>query len=169
MSYYHFLKKQKKNTIMIKRLLEMIIKYCSEKDLKKALKETNKLFDNNIIFNSFQRLSRNRIRVTLRVKDSKGKGARKSLRGRRLISACWHVHGSFFYYLIKTNEKAIIETMLWIYNKDNIHQWVDADIGTFLEPLYYSEACDCDNDLVALVYEKTCNPITIYPRERWFT
>jgi len=86
----------------------MIIKYCSEKDLKKALKETNKLFDNNIIFRSLQRLSRNRIRVALRVKDSKGKGARKSLRGRRLISACWHTHGAFFYFLLKTNEKAII-------------------------------------------------------------
>ena len=142
----------------------MIINATHE-DIQKALDLTNKEFDNNIEFNNFQRLSDTRHRVTLRVKESHGKGARLAsyqsalyrkkdcdifrmteddyqwgLKHRRhLINACWHVHGTFFDNLpvgTKINTRGNIT-----YAGD---QWEDFNIGSQMFPYYMSEACECE-------------------------
>ena len=48
---------------------------------------------------------------TLKVKDSKERGARRSWTGRILINACWHVHGEFFDKLFEINSEVFISAM----------------------------------------------------------
>jgi len=86
--------------------------------------------------------------VTLRVKDSHGKGAKLSYpnpstgRQRHLINACWHVHGYFFEALLEINENIVIKTAGRTVDK-NGGNWHDWNIGSMMYPMYYSEACDC--------------------------
>lgn len=121
----------------------MIINATHE-DIQKALDTANKEFDNNLEFNNFQRLSDMRHRVTLRVKSSKGKGARlgfsRTNKGNRrhLINACWHAHGTFFDSL--PTDTRIQTAGVVTYPGES---WQDRNIGSIIEPLYFSEACDC--------------------------
>ena len=118
--------------------------------LEKALAETTKAFNNNIMFNRFD-TSRTRagivINFTLKVKNSSGKGARRSTFDRhKLISACWHVHGTFFDELLKINPKAEIVSSLGgqkIRITEDGGNWTDANIGSMVNPVYASEACEC--------------------------
>jgi len=48
----------------------------TRENIQKALDKANEHFDGNLEFNNFQRLSGTRHWVTLRVKNSHGKGAR---------------------------------------------------------------------------------------------
>lgn len=115
-------------------------------EIRTALKNINKKYDDNIIFNNLEQLtlyynnSNNKFdtkedikfiddndslfldnkpskirkkrnikktltfNVTLKVKNSRLSGARRSYTGRRLISACWHVHADFLEELFKINE-----------------------------------------------------------------
>lgn len=123
----------------------MLIKGATQEQLTKALETVNKRFDGNIQFNRFDHAGRTRdgkekFNVTLRVESSKGKGARRSQNGhRRMINACWHVHGFFFDALPKGTE-----IKSGPYNLHPGDPWHDRNIGSQIEPLYYSEACDCD-------------------------
>ena len=115
---------------------------ATESQLDQALIQVNKLYDNNIQFNNFQYQSTNRIRFTLRVKSSKGPGHRVTQTGKRLINACWHVHGHFFDILFD------IDPGIWIKSgRDKITvdqgDWKDKNIGSIMDPLYFSQACDC--------------------------
>ena len=119
-------------------------------DIEKALDTANKLFDGNLMFNNFQRLSDTRYRVTLRVKNSHGKGARLSVprytldpkdqqgKQRRLINACWHAHGEFFDALPEGTR---------IQARDIVTypgaEWQDSNIGSMMFPYYFSDACEC--------------------------
>ena len=110
--------------------------------LDKALERTNREFEGNVIYNRIDRLSDNRHRVTLKVKDSKAPGARRGYTGRRMISACWHAHGVFFDSL---PEGTKIHT-----GGQTVHAgdaWQDRNIGSIVYPMMYSEACDCGIDL----------------------
>lgn len=127
----------------------MIIRKVSRTDLERALEKTNEKYDNNVIWNNFQQMHATTYRVTLKVKDSHGKGSRLgqhlTSRGnhRHLISACWHVHGDFFDNLFEINPNAIVEAM----DKTITIQggnWQDSNIGSYMFPLYYSEACECE-------------------------
>jgi hypothetical protein len=129
----------------------MQIRNVSESDLIKALEIVNRIYDNNITFNALESLNyaRNRWRVTLRVESSKKAGHRVGFTGRRLISACWHVHGDFFDALLEINPNAVIITQLSRIYKENgktYGNWTDKNIGSIIQPLYYSEACECHND-----------------------
>jgi len=121
----------------------MIINATHE-DIQKALTQANQELDNNLEFNNFQRLSDTRHRVTLRVKSSKGKGARlgQSItnRGNRrhLINACWHAHGTFFDSL---PEGTKIQAAGIVTHPGE--DWQDRNIGSIIYPLWFSEACDC--------------------------
>ena len=115
----------------------MII-YANREDIQLALDLANKPFAGNLEFNNFQRLSDTRYRVTLKVKDSKGPGARRGFTGRRLINACWHAHGTFFDYL--PPDTKIVTAGLTTYPGE---PWQDRNIGSLIQPLYFSEACDC--------------------------
>lgn len=144
----------------------MIIKNVTGEDLSKALSEVSKKYDNNVIWKNYTKLGEKRFRVTLRVADSKKKGHRlgysyhvnkmlgHSNKGvmRRLVSACWHVHGDFFDILLRINPNAIIKTSIErrptdIYKNEQgviIHNWQDWNIGSQMCPWYYSEACECN-------------------------
>jgi len=122
----------------------MIAKNCTIDDLKKALDKVNKDFNDNVMFNRYPEVVlKNQIRFTLRVKDSKGPGHRIGYYKRqKLTSACWHVHGKFFEYLFEINPDAVIISAgkkVTNYNGN----WEDWNIGSLMNPFYFSEACDC--------------------------
>lgn len=136
----------------------MRVKNTTEKELYAVLDAVNKIYDNNIEFVYLTVNKTNRgttAQFTLRVKESKGKGARLSqsltTKGNRrhLINACWHVHGAFFDVLLTVNPKAIIttgKTQIFVNQYGEIvNNWQDWNIGSIMYPFYYSEACECDN------------------------
>lgn len=144
----------------------MKISNVTESDLMFALVKTNKKFDDNVAFKTMESMNKERTRwnVTLRVMDSRGKGARRGFpvfkgfneapgweKRRHLPSACWHVHGVFFDCLLSINENAVIVTSGSLANplpsnkitKDG-GNWQDWNIGARLNPYWMSEACDCE-------------------------
>jgi len=85
---------------------------CTKKQIEKALDLTNRIFDDNIKWNRFNQDSKNCFTVTLKVKDSSGKGALEGYSGNRTISACWHVWGTFFQIIFNINTNARIVTAM---------------------------------------------------------
>lgn len=137
----------------------MVVKNVSMEDMNKALEETNKLYDNNVIFKSIEWKGKN-IKFTLTVKTSKGKGSKLSISGlmgfgnpkKRVCAACWHVHGHFFDSLLTHNSKGIIDISMSnkkIYaiadfDSVSIHgNWEDYNVGNPYHPVYASETCEC--------------------------
>ncbi|MFA6201462.1 MAG: hypothetical protein WC679_13760 [Bacteroidales bacterium] len=112
-------------------------------ELEKALAVINKKYNNNIQFNRHpEYLSKNSIRFTLKVIDSKKDGARTGFTGRRLINACWHVHGNLFDALFEINPQAVVISRGKKITIDG-GNWEDGNIGSMIKPLYFSEACNC--------------------------
>jgi len=120
----------------------MIIK-CESQYIVSALKCANKKFDNNLIFKRFETIGYTRDgieknRVTLTVKSSRDAGGRRGLSGKRVAAACWHAHGTFFDHLPHGTK---IEANGEKYQAGD--PWVDRNIGSLYQPMYYSEACEC--------------------------
>jgi hypothetical protein len=120
----------------------MIIK-CNSDDIENALVQANKEFDDNLRFKRFEFIGNTRDgikkhRVTLTVNSSKDKGGRRGFSGKRVAAACWHAHGTFFDNLPEGTE---IEASGQKYHAGD--PWVDRQIGSLMQPMYYSEACDC--------------------------
>ena len=122
----------------------VLIKYASEKEIHRALDLLNKLYKDNIDYNNFSRKGKH-FNVTLRVKDSSEKGARRGFQNRRkMINACWHVYGDFFDLLMDLNFEIVIISageQISYYSGTN---WQDRNIGSLYEPLMYSQACECE-------------------------
>ena len=120
--------------------------HCTLQELNQALEAVNEKYGDNVIWN--REPSSGSLHFTLRVKDSHGKGARLGFPScdtgnqRHLVNACWHVHGEFFDALFAINPDAIIRS-----NGQKITaeygNWQDRDIGSLMQPLYFSEACEC--------------------------
>lgn len=114
-------------------------------DLETALHKINEQrFEGNVEFNRLGWKGR-RIRFTLRVKDSSGPGHRIGRHSaRRMVSACWHVHGHFFEELFKVAPDAVVysggngQTI----TKDG-GNWVDWNAGSILSPVPASCLCEC--------------------------
>ena len=138
----------------------MIIRNVSGEDLSKALTETRKKYNNNVIWNKYKQTSETTFRVTLKVLNSHDKGARLgqqvltrkdgSTYRKHISSACWHAHGDFFDNLLNINENAVIVVATGKIYKDPetlciVGNWEDRNIGSMMNPLYYSVACDCGN------------------------
>ena len=127
----------------------MIATNATREDLQHALDAVNKKYGGNIKFRNFDSVSKNRVRFTLTVKNSGGKGARRSAKGQKISAACWHVHGDFFDALIKANDAArvlvgartVYGRAAWI-DKDG-GNWQDRNIGSHVFPFMHSEACAC--------------------------
>ena len=125
---------------------------CSIDDLNKALVTVNKQYDGNVTWNREPEKNGRLIRFTLRVKDSKGPGHRLTCphpfgdgKQRRLVSACWHVHGNFFEALFQANDKAVVMTGS---DRKRITaeegNWEDINVGPPIQPWYLSELCECE-------------------------
>ena len=103
-----------------------------------ALRRANAVYSANLEFASFSVSARGIVSCTLRVKDSRGAGARVGLSGRRMVSACWHAHGTFFDELPLQTE--IITSRG---RTQPLAVWHDWNIGSIMYPLMYSDACLC--------------------------
>jgi hypothetical protein len=119
----------------------MIAKNVTIEQLKQALKITNQQFDNNIVFKRLEQTGK-RVNFTLTVKSSKGAGARRGMNGRRIAAACYHFHGRLFENLLTLNQNAIVVSCKSTINK-NGGNWCDSNIGSIMQPIMHSEACDC--------------------------
>jgi len=115
-----------------------------------ALDEANEHFKGNLEFRDITPLNKKGTgyRVTLRVKSSRGPGARLGQQvnhngnRRHLPCACWHAYGKFIDALFSEAPDARLITSGQRYTRDN-WSWVDRNIGSMMSPLYYSEACEC--------------------------
>lgn len=114
----------------------------SLEDLDHALTATNEQFGNNIRFDSLRSNERgDRWLVTLTVNSSFGPGGRVSPNGRRIAAACWHAYGTFLDALPPNARYYMSITREWRKPGD---PWVDWNIGSVVNPIMYSEDCDCD-------------------------
>jgi hypothetical protein len=138
------------------------IRNATHEQIEIALQETNKTFEDNIIFKRFDSTGKN-YSVTLTVKDSKKKGSRlgfpeydwqtrKVIKpGKHMRSACWHAHGLFYDNLFKINDKIVIVSNGEKITATNNGNWNDRNIGSQMFPLYFSEACECNQNGIAEV------------------
>jgi hypothetical protein len=128
----------------------MQISSVTRADLDNAIHRINSVYyQNNVMFNNIKVMNNaaTRWQVTLRVKSSKGPGHRLGFSSggtqRRLVSACWHVHGRFFEALPKGTK---IRTgrdgpSVMVVGEDSLRP--DFNIGSIMYPMYMSEACEC--------------------------
>lgn len=129
----------------------MLVRNCPIEALYAALEMVNLVFEGNITWNRAPERVGSGIRFTLRVKDSKKPGHRRSHSGRRHPSACWHVHGLFFsclFHELVAPDAVVISR--WVENGRITREsgnWQDADIGSIMFPLQLSRACDCKHPL----------------------
>lgn len=116
-------------------------------ELYKAMRGVNEAYDGNLAFNREPDCRGKWTHFTLRVNNSKGKGARRGFSGRRLTAACWHAHRDFMRALYAVNPKAVIKTAHADYydseHFESNYQATDINIGSIMNPLKFSEACDC--------------------------
>ena len=123
------------------------MKIRTEKEglISEALKKVNAEFNNNIKLKKYD-VKKGRkgylYTVTLTVQDSRGAGSRIGPTGRRVSAACWHAHGRFIDSIFELDPSAIVWTM-GIKCDTNSWYWRDKNIGSIINPLYYSNACDC--------------------------
>jgi hypothetical protein len=112
--------------------------------LEQALSYVNSFFHNNIVMEVEERGFYYLVR--LKVKNSKGAGARRSFRGRRLKNACWHVHGYFIEAVFKSDPEAVVYTAGEIFRRETWY-WKDWNAGSLMNPVYISELCSCGEDI----------------------
>jgi len=122
----------------------MIAKKATMQEMEQGLKALNEKYDGNIRFKRIEQQGNN-IRFTLTVCDSSKKGARRGFTGKRLAAACWHAHGDYFEALLSINNNIEIRAGTKVIDKFG-GNWQDWNIGSLMQPLYYSEACDCEKE-----------------------
>ena len=115
----------------------MIARKCTESELRAALDVVNLQYAGNVEFKKM-----NFPRFTLTVEDSGKKGGRIGFTGRKVKAACWHIHGHFFDALFKINPAAYVWSQGGKITKD-AGNWQDRNIGSIMNPLMYSDACNC--------------------------
>ena len=97
----------------------MIITHATINDIKKAIKEINIRYDNNLMSSTITNISIYedilKLKINLLVIDTKNKGGRNCYTHRINPFACFHAYYDFFNKLIEINPKAIIMTSIdWI-------------------------------------------------------
>jgi len=128
------------------------IRGLTEQDVATALHNTNRFFDNNILFKRFDS-DKNKIIVTLKVSDIRKKGSRISPSGRHINAACWHVYGAFFDECFKINPNCKITQCGQPLTYEN--NWTDFNIGSQMYPFMYSDSCACKDN--GIHYEVKCD------------
>jgi heterodisulfide reductase subunit B len=156
------------------------IKNVTETEIRTAVQKVNDMYEDNIhVFverlNHYQSVGA-RFRVNLRVFNANKKHG--TVKGRKLNqaylmgykcfastgSACWHVHGFFFEKLLELNANAVIVTKYGKIDK-NGGNWVDRNIGSIMQPLMYSEACECSEFINTELCVDTNNVFLHHPLE----
>lgn len=112
--------------------------------MAKALAKVNKQFKGNLDFEHLEPTKRG-ADFRLRVKDSHGKGAKLGFSGKHTVAACWHAHGHFFEALLAVEPNAVIVSRggpgVKITRQGG--NWQDCNIGSQVQPMMYSSACEC--------------------------
>ena len=121
----------------------MLAKNVTSTELYQAVRKINEKYYGNVIFNREPELIGKRLRFTLKIKNSRNVGARVSQQGRRMASACWHVHGDLFEALFTIQPEAVITAGGKTIDK-NGGNWEDQNIGSQMYPLMHSDACKCE-------------------------
>jgi hypothetical protein len=132
-----------------------MITNATTQELNEALEKINHRFDHNIIFRELKQISKNRRQFTIRVIDSKKAGHGRGndhpnwtdrkgnpVKPRRLVSACWHVHGWLFEELINLNPLIFIKSRGQRIDKLG-GNWEDYNVGSMIYPQAASDRCDC--------------------------
>lgn len=110
-------------------------------------------YDGNVIIREVTDRSTSRTHhatFTIRVRDSRGPGARRSWQGRRTPSACWHAHWHLMDYLFARYPAAVVRTALATYTADTWRaraegtRWLN--VGSMMQPAYATELCECDDE-----------------------
>lgn len=125
----------------------MYAKNVTYEQMEHALHIVNEKYGGNVQWNRFERKG-NQFHFTLRVRESSGPGHSLGYvltsKGNRyrLVSACWHVHGDFFDALFICNPYAVIKSLgkTITINGGN---WQDRNVGSIVNPIDWSEKCDC--------------------------
>jgi len=125
----------------------MIVRNVTESEMNEALRLTNVDYQNNVLFKTFAPKG-NGYTFTLRVASSKGLGHRISHMGRRIPSACWHVHRDFMKNLFNLNPNAKIISCHAVYDgikgfENNYLATGYKNIGSIMQPLSFADACEC--------------------------
>ncbi len=122
----------------------MKIRNMSKEEIEQALEETNKKFNDNIIFKKL--IEGKTFTVTLKVKDSRQKGSRIGSKGQRMCAACWHAHNAFIKNIFKIKPDAIVISLKHkidkkTYDADDF----DINMGNTSDPTRLSKMCNCKN------------------------
>ena len=128
----------------------MKIKHSSIPSCEAALTTVNRIFNGNVKFKRLESKG-NSILCTLSVVNSRLPGSRIGFAGKHVAAACWHVYGAFLDALLLESPDAVIETghdgngskLKVTRFGGNWHDW---NIGSMMNPLPYSSACDCQYD-----------------------
>lgn len=123
----------------------MKAKNTNPQQMEQALAKVNERYQGNIAFERFDPNCKSVV-FTLKVKSSRNPGTRRSFQGRRMAKACWHAHGHFFEALLAINPQAVIISKGGPGSKvdKDSGNWSDCNIGSQMQPLMFSQACDCN-------------------------
>ena len=107
------------------------------------------MYSGNLRIKRLERETRNAIRFTITVYDSRAPGGRISHTGRRVAAACWHAHRDVLQRLFDHFPDARIRTAVADYRgKSGFEQdfpaTADNNIGSMFQPMCYADACDCE-------------------------
>ena len=121
----------------------MIFRNVDSNQMNEALAAINdRLYKGNVKWNNFNTKGRG-FSATLRVENSSGPGARRSHSGRKMISACWHVHGNFFDAIFAVAPDAVITSAGKKITADS-GNWVNWNAGSMMHSVCASELCECE-------------------------
>jgi len=120
----------------------------TRENLDQALAEVNRRYNGNVTWNrspECKNQKATRWGFTLRVHSSQGPGHGLGFhQGRRLVSACWHVHGHFFDALLAVAPDAVVYSRGGGVRIDaDGGNWQDFNTGSMMRPRAASEACEC--------------------------
>jgi len=144
----------------------MIIKNVSQAELSLALQKLNEKYNNpgferdprlrktieeegNIIymqcFPTNKKEDRWNVRLECRSRFAVGHRIHDSYFRKNPMNsryACWDTHGNYFKKLIEINPDVVIVSMG---QKIDQHggNWIDRNIGSIIQPMMYSDACEC--------------------------
>lgn len=93
----------------------MEIRHLTAEQVQQALDTANESFSDNLKFGYAPEqtgVKVIKVRCTLRVKDSKGEGARMSASGRRTVAATYDAHYAFMEAIMMINPQARISTAM---------------------------------------------------------